>query len=102
MVRDCWRTVTDNEGLTGDTNALVVIIDVWGCVDGVHLPSSRFIVRQLTPETTDSITTRATYTFFEMATKVEAKATIQHLPTAAEHSARMMKAGSTLGLISRC
>jgi hypothetical protein len=68
MVRDCWRTVTDNEGLMGDTNALVVIIDVWGCVDGVHLPSSRFMVRQLMPETTDSITTGATKNF-EMAIK---------------------------------
>lgn len=47
MVRDCWRTVTDNEGLMGDANALVVIIDVWGCAYGIHLPSSRFMVRQL-------------------------------------------------------
>lgn len=44
----------------GDGNALVVIIDAWGCVDRVHLPSSRLMVRRLMPETTDSITTRAT------------------------------------------
>ena len=80
MVRDCWRTVTDNEGLMGDTNALVVIIDVWGCVDGVHLPSSRFMVRQLVPEATDSITSGATKNF-ETAINVEAKANIQHFPT---------------------
>jgi len=99
MVRDCWRTVTDNEGLMGDTNALVVIIDVWGCVDGVHLPSSRLMVRQLVPKATDSITTGATKNF-EMAINVEAKANIQHLPTTSRRV--LHKNGeSFLGLTSR-
>lgn len=95
MVRGCWRTVTDNGELTGDANALVVIIDVWGCVDGVHLPSSRLMVRQLIYAQDDRLDHNESYfrkyRFFNMATKVEAEANIQHSPTVNQTSSATQK-----------